>query len=524
MSTDTGFQIDGVDLNNIFMFATVSGASTSTTNTGFTSNLGTYVGKDLSQIFCEYKQGSKRTETNKYKLSNGTDFADFFQNKDAPLTINVYVTVTNTSFTYDGNSKSPSVTVRTNADGTGVITQSGNYTINNGSKTNSGSYTLSITSNNALYVVTGTNSFSWTINKANMYVTVSPTTFYYNATAQSPTVTVKNAAGTTITETNNYTITGTTASTDEADYTLTVTAVATSQYVISGDSSFNWYIKKPFKITTTAGSYSTTLGSSFYVVYFNAGTTDAGSFSIEFLDGKTTNIDYIVVGAGGGSASSSITGNYFGSYTLYYGSGGGGGRVIKKSTNGRSDMTITVGIGGTANSSVNGGDSSITGSCITGTTDEGVTNTKITAKGGTTATVSKGGTSGNNNAGGNSSTGDRSAHGGGGGGHNGAGGNATSNGTANYGGTPGNGIFHTLGTPTDKVYTPMLGMGGSGGGLWKSFDKYYGNTGGISAQSNGVTADARGWGGTFFAPNSSTTSSNNAYNGHNGIVMMCIFF
>jgi len=74
------------------MFATVSGASTSTTNTGFTSNLGTYVGKDLSQIFCEYKQGSKRSEIGYYTLSNGTDFADFFQNKDVTLNA-MYVTV-----------------------------------------------------------------------------------------------------------------------------------------------------------------------------------------------------------------------------------------------------------------------------------------------------------------------------------------------------------------------------------------------------------------------------------------------
>jgi hypothetical protein len=76
----SGFKINDLDIDTIFMPATASGAQKSSTNTGYTTN-----NTDLSQRFCKYLRGAKRTETGRY-TNDGEDFVNFFQNINVPVT------------------------------------------------------------------------------------------------------------------------------------------------------------------------------------------------------------------------------------------------------------------------------------------------------------------------------------------------------------------------------------------------------------------------------------------------------
>ena len=80
------------------------------------------------------------------------------------------ITLSQSTYTFDGNAKTPSVTVK---DGTTTIPSS-EYTVEYSNNTNAGTATVTIVDNTAgNYYITGTTTF--TINKATGSVTTAPT-------------------------------------------------------------------------------------------------------------------------------------------------------------------------------------------------------------------------------------------------------------------------------------------------------------------------------------------------------------
>ena len=213
----------------------------------------------------------------------------------ANLTINAKnastftVTLSPTIYTYDGNAKTPTVTVK---DGNTTLTLNTHYTIAYKNNINAGTATATITGKGNY---TGTKKVNFTINKKSVALTWgSTTTFTYTGGAQAPTARVttgisnETMAVTRTTGTNagsytstascssvtggqakcsNYTLTGTTKAFTIGKKTTTVTAASASK---TYDGS---------ALTKTSGcASSTNLVSGHTATCTNSGTiTNAGS-------------------------------------------------------------------------------------------------------------------------------------------------------------------------------------------------------------------------------------------------------
>ena len=99
---------------------------------------------------------------------------------------NCTITISPTEYTYDGNAKTPTVTVKYN--GTNVSTS--NYTVTYSNNTNAGTATVTITGKNQYG---GSTSIPFTINKANPVVTVTGYNNLYDGQSHSATVTTSVA-------------------------------------------------------------------------------------------------------------------------------------------------------------------------------------------------------------------------------------------------------------------------------------------------------------------------------------------
>ena len=112
------------------------------------------------------------------------------------------VTVNPTSYTYDGNAKTPTVTIK---DGNTTLTKDTDYTVAYSDNTNAGTGKVTITGKGNY---SGTNTKgTFTINPANVDfgVTLSETSYEYDGSAKTPGVTVK-AGNTTLTKDTDYTV------------------------------------------------------------------------------------------------------------------------------------------------------------------------------------------------------------------------------------------------------------------------------------------------------------------------------
>ena len=138
------------------------------------------------------------------------------------------VTLNWTSKTYNGGVQKPTVVVKSSQGG--VMTEGSSYTVEYSYSANSkapGSYSVTAT-------VTGKGSYTGTVTKKLNYtikaqplasgrVTLSWTSKTYNGKVQKPTVTVKNAAGSVMTEGSSYTVAFSGNCKDKGAYTVTVT-------------------------------------------------------------------------------------------------------------------------------------------------------------------------------------------------------------------------------------------------------------------------------------------------------------
>jgi len=131
--------------------------------------------------------GVKGSAAESFANSNGIVFVDVNSNSIA----NCSISLNNTSYTYDGTAKKPSVTVRM---GTTVLKNRTDYTVSYANNINAGTASVTITGKGEY---TGTVTKSFTIRPksiSNATVTLGQNSYVYDGKEKKPTVTVKDGS------------------------------------------------------------------------------------------------------------------------------------------------------------------------------------------------------------------------------------------------------------------------------------------------------------------------------------------
>ena len=187
------------------------------------------------------------------------------------------VTLSKTSYTYNGKVQKPTVTVK-NASGT-KLTEGGSYTVTYASGCKSaGTYKVTIKMKGN-YTGTVTKTFKIApqdVSKCK--ITLSATSYTYNGAVKKPTVTVKNAAGTKLTEGGSYTVTYATGRKNVGTYKVTIK--------MKGNYTGTKTIT--FKILPTKTSISSlTAGTKKLTVKWAKKTTQVTGYEIQYSTSKT---------------------------------------------------------------------------------------------------------------------------------------------------------------------------------------------------------------------------------------------
>ena len=197
------------------------------------------------------------------------------------------ITLSPTSYTYDGTAKTPTATVKS---GTTTLTNGTHYTLAYSNNTNVGTATVTATGKGNY---TGTKSATFTIGAASLSsITLSPTSYTYDGTAKKPTATVKSGT-TTLTSGTHYTLaysnntnvgTATVTATGKGNYTGTksatfkINAAALSSITLSATSyNYDGTAKKP-TATVKSGTKTLTSGTDYTLAYSN--NTNVGTATV----------------------------------------------------------------------------------------------------------------------------------------------------------------------------------------------------------------------------------------------------
>ena len=216
-----------------------------------------------------------------------TTVGEELQNGGGGTTIVQLPTVTVGSYTYDGTAKGPTIT--------GLDTA--HCTVTDATKTDAGTYTLTIALNNSNTMVWNdlTNqpkTYEYTINKATVTVpTVSATSKTYNGSAQHPTV--AGYDDTKMTRTGyEYT--------DAGDYTLSFDLIDSDNYQWSGSTtSFAWSIAKANgSVTLSKNSITLSGNTTSDTVTISNGT---GDITISSSDTTVATVSPSSMSASGGT-------------------------------------------------------------------------------------------------------------------------------------------------------------------------------------------------------------------------------
>ncbi len=223
------------------------------------------------------------------------------------------VTLSWTSKAYNSAVQKPTVTVKNTAGTT--LTEGTSYTVSYSAESKvPGTYTVTVTGKGRY---SGTVTKEYKITKqplAASRITLSWTSKAYNSSVQKPTVTVKNAAGTTLTEGTSYTVSYSAESKAPGTYTVTVT----------GKGSFSGSVTKEYTITKqaltasritlswTSKSYNSSVQKPTVTVKNAAGTTltEGTSYIVSYSAESKAPGTYTVTVTGKGSFSGSVTKEY----------------------------------------------------------------------------------------------------------------------------------------------------------------------------------------------------------------------
>ena len=214
--------------------------------------------------------------------------------KISPKTLTgTMVSLAETSFTYDGSEKKPTVTsVKLNNEELDATY----YTVSYSNNTNAGNATVTVTGSN-IYKNAATKTF--TINPksiANATVTLTPESFTFNGGNQKPEVTVKDGETDLVLDTD-YTLTNE-GGTNVGEYTVTVT----------GKGNYTGEVSKTYSIT--AGTMEVTAEGY-------TGTYDGKAYGITVKAPEGATIKYGTT-EGTYDLTTSPTYTNAGTYTVYY--------------------------------------------------------------------------------------------------------------------------------------------------------------------------------------------------------------
>ena len=214
------------------------------------------------------------------------------------------ITLSQTSYTYDGTAKEPTVTVK---DGETTIS-SDEYTVGYSNNTNVGTATVTILDKDGgTYTVNGSTTFTITPKVVSEpTITLSQTSYEYDGTAKEPTVTVKD--GETTISSDEYTV-GYSNNTNVGTATVTITDKDGGNYTVSGSTTFTITPKVVSEPTITLSQTS----------YEYDGTAKEPTVTVK--DGETTiSSDEYTVGYSNntnvGTATVTITDKDGGNYTV----------------------------------------------------------------------------------------------------------------------------------------------------------------------------------------------------------------
>ncbi|MCR5782004.1 MAG: DUF6273 domain-containing protein [Clostridia bacterium] len=223
------------------------------------------------------------------------------------------VTLSWTSKAYNSSVQKPAVTVKNAADET--LSEGTDYTLEwSGDSKLPGTYTVTV---NGTGSYTGSVSKTYTIGKqalASSRITLSWTSKPYNSAVQKPTVTVKNAAGTKLTEGTSYTLSWSGDSKLPGTYTVTVKGKGN----FSGSVPMTYTIGKQalnasrITLSWTSKAYNGEVQKPTVTVKNAAGTklTEGTSYTLSWSGDSKLPGTYTVTVKGKGSFSGSVPMTY----------------------------------------------------------------------------------------------------------------------------------------------------------------------------------------------------------------------
>ena len=182
-----------------------------------------------------------------------------------------------TNYTYDGKTKSPTVTVKDSAGKT--LKKNTDYTVTYSSgRVNVGTYKVTVKMKGNY---TGTKTLTFKINPANVSkcsLKLSATSFAYNGKVKTPTATVKNASGKTLKNKTDYTVT----------YSSGRKKVGTYKVTVKMKGNYTGTKVLTYKINPKAASVnSLTAGKGKLTVKLNRTLTESTGYQIQYATNKS---------------------------------------------------------------------------------------------------------------------------------------------------------------------------------------------------------------------------------------------
>ncbi|MCR5783815.1 MAG: DUF6273 domain-containing protein [Clostridia bacterium] len=331
-TTDKVFLLAREDaLNEAYGFSSYSGSGSDTNRTAFGTDYAKCQGLDVDSSTGNYYSGASSWRLRTPSADNGTDYVNCDSIVDdynityliiggirPALNVDLKsavagslirpftgietledsgVTLSWTSKAYNSSVQKPAVTVKNAADET--LAEGTDYTLEwSGDSKLPGTYTVTV---NGTGIYTGSVSKTYIIGKqalAASRISLSWTNKAYNSAVQKPTVTVKNAAGTKLTEGTSYTLEWSDDSKLPGNYTVTVKgkgsfsgsvpmtytigkqALAASRITLSWtDNAYNGEVRKPTVTVKNAAGTKLTEGTS-YTLEWSGDSKLPGNYTV----------------------------------------------------------------------------------------------------------------------------------------------------------------------------------------------------------------------------------------------------
>ena len=283
-TTDIQFTINRIDLNNVTVTAISDQTYTgSPIEPAITATLNSVVinANEYGVAYTNNKNVSTANapatvtlSANGYSFTGGSTKTATFKIVAKALTAEM-VTLSATTFSYNGSLQKPTVTVK---DGNTALTENTDYTLTNAGGTAAGTYNV-IVAGKGNYSGSITKQFTISANTGALTVTPATTSYTYDGTEKKPAVTVKSGTA-TLTENTDYTV----AYTNNINAgTATITVTGKGNYVgATGTATFT--------INKAAGSISyaaTTINKTFGDAVFTNPLTKTGDGAVTYSSSNT---------------------------------------------------------------------------------------------------------------------------------------------------------------------------------------------------------------------------------------------